>query len=109
LAISGALLEIKGFPERLETTVLIDADVPHAVMHPYGKHGQRGDFRPGRVLIETDDGSIVDERLNPRDAFAGHVRETKWDQLHRLYFLSYAMWNYRIPAPKAVLHDVTCM
>src|SRR6266404_1757200 len=30
----------------------------------------------------------------PRASFAGHVRNTKWDQLQRLYFLGYAMWNY---------------
>src|SRR5712692_8135115 len=26
---------------------------------------------------------IVDERRHPRASFAGHVRETPWDQLHR--------------------------
>jgi hypothetical protein len=94
LTISGALLRIKGFPERLETSVLIDADLPHTVMRPYGGAERRGDFRPDCVRIETDDGATIEERSSPRDAFAGHVRETKWDQLHRLYFRGYAMWNY---------------
>jgi hypothetical protein len=36
LTISGALLELKGFPERLRTSVLIDVDQSHGVLRPYG-------------------------------------------------------------------------
>lgn len=43
------------------------------------------------TLVAT---TIVEERNQPRAAFMGHTRETKWDQLHRLYFASYALWNY---------------
>ena len=31
--------------------------------------------------------------LRNRASFAGHDRATQWDQLQRLYFSSYAMWN----------------
>jgi hypothetical protein len=37
---------------------------------------------------------VIEERHRPRDAFTGHVWETKWDALHLTYFIGYAMWNY---------------
>jgi hypothetical protein len=46
------------------------------------------------VWIERRDGWSVEERSDPRAAFAGHVRETPWDRLHLTYFLGYAIWNY---------------
>src|SRR5262249_20589757 len=38
--------------------------------------------------------AVVEERTNPRAAFAGHTRETRWDDLHFIYFASYTMWTY---------------
>ena len=35
---------------------------------------------------------------------AHNVRDTKWDQLQRLYFLGYAMWNY-LAAPFIFVRD----
>jgi hypothetical protein len=92
--ISGQLLEAKGFPEHLFTRIEIDTAALHTTLTPYGGVGRRGVFTPDRIWIETLDGTLVEERLNPRAAFAGHVRATKWDELHRLYFLGYALWNY---------------
>jgi len=92
--ISGQLLEAKGFHEHLFTRIELDTRTPHTTLTPYGGDGRRGVFTPDRVWIETLDGTLVEERPDPRAAFAGHVRATKWDELHRLYFLGYAMWNY---------------
>lgn len=36
----------------------------------------------------------MESRDNPRAAFEGHVEETKWDNLHLVYFSGYAMWTY---------------
>jgi hypothetical protein len=95
LIISGQLLEVKGFPEHQHTKVTIDADQPQTVMEPYSEDGARGIYTPERVWIESRDGGPeIMGRKEPRTWFAGHVRDTKWDQLHRLYFLGYAMWNY---------------
>ena len=49
-------------------------------------------FTRNRVWIERRDGTVVEERSDPRAAFAGHVRETPWDRLHLTYFLGYAVW-----------------
>jgi hypothetical protein len=95
LIISGQLLDVKGFPEHQHTKVTIDADQPRTVMEPYSEEGARGIYTPDRVWIESrDDGREIAELKEPRASFAGHVRDTKWDQLQRLYFLGYAMWNY---------------
>jgi hypothetical protein len=44
--------------------------------------------------VETTEGAVVAERASPRAAFAGHTLETQWDDLHFIYFASYAMWTY---------------
>jgi hypothetical protein len=51
-------------------------------------------FSPERVVIETTAGVVVQERSNPRTAFAGHTMSTPWDLLHRGYFNGYARWTY---------------
>jgi hypothetical protein len=54
----------------------------------------RSSFRPNRVVIEKTSGEVIAERINPRESFAGHDLNTKWDPLDRTYFSGYAMWNY---------------
>jgi len=61
---------------------------------PFGKPHMRTSFEPNRVAIETTDGRVVEERLMPRDSFAGHALDTPWDQLQLAYFAGYAMWTY---------------
>ena len=56
--------------------------------------GQHGVFTPDRTAIETDDGHVVEERINPRAAFAGRTRQAPWDDLDLIYFVSYASWTY---------------
>jgi hypothetical protein len=51
-------------------------------------------FASERVVIETTTGVAVQERSNPRAAFAGHTMNTPWDLLHRGYFNGYARWKY---------------
>jgi hypothetical protein len=97
LIISGQLLEVKGFPEHQHTKVTIDADRPRSVMEPYGQEDAQGIYTPDRVWIESRGGSReIAELREPRGSFVGHVRDTKWSPLQRLYFLGYAMWNYLV-------------
>jgi hypothetical protein len=51
-------------------------------------------FAPERAVIETTAGVVVQERPNPRAAFAGHTMNTPWDLLRRGYFNDYARWTY---------------
>ena len=92
---SGGLLGLKGFPGHFRPSISIDAHAPCAtIQHLDRDSDNRWIYTPDRVWIERPDGSVVVERNEPRRAFAGHVRETPWDQLHLTYFLGYAVWNY---------------
>jgi hypothetical protein len=61
---------------------------------PYGAADQHTSFTPERIAIEKQDGTVVAERYDPRDAFAGHQMSTPWDALQRAYFNGEALWTY---------------
>ena len=61
---------------------------------PYGAPDQRTIFTPQRIAIEKLDGTVVAERPDPKDSFAGHQMSTPWDALHRAYFNGEALWTY---------------
>lgn len=63
-------------------------------LEPFGGPDWRTEFTPERIAILDGKGGIVAERLNPRNAFAGHTMTTPWDPLHRAYFNGYALWTY---------------
>ena len=91
----GALWEIKGQGDVLgHYTASIELHRQFASHTPFGGEGLRSHFTPERVAVETTEGVVVQERINPRGAFAGHVLDTPWDRLHAAYFTGYAMWNY---------------
>jgi hypothetical protein len=72
----------------------VDLHREHASFAPFKLPNQRTAFTPERVAVETNEGAVVEERTNPRAAFAGHTLQTPWDDLHLIYFGSYAMWTY---------------
>ena len=80
--------------------VIDDANVRVALRRQWASHSPfvepnwRTSFEPHRVAIETTDGRVVEERLTPRNSFAGHALDTGWDRLHLAYFAGYAMWTY---------------
>lgn len=92
-AFSGQLMEAKGFAHHLYTTATVDTLRPLTILDPYPLPGSKGVFTPDKVWVESGE-TITATRDAPRDAFKGHTRETKWDELHRLYFVGYALWNY---------------
>jgi hypothetical protein len=68
-----------------------------AVFEPYPEAGTSGLYAGDSVRVLATDGSIVEERDDPRAAFAGLPglrRNLRWDALDGLYFAGYAMWNY---------------
>src|SRR5262245_50333232 len=91
----GGLLPMKGIevdPSPLRTTVTTNEE--STVISPFGQSDWRMVFKPERVVIETSACVVVEERSNPRTAFAGHTMSTPWDLLHRAYFNGYARWTY---------------
>lgn len=95
LTVSGLMFGLKGKPDPFrDAEVVVERKQPRAVYAPFAGAGKRGVFEASRVFIETDAGEILQQRAEPRRAFAGHRRETQWDDLHLLYFTGYAIWNY---------------
>ena len=97
LSIGGPIWAAKGWPGALaQETVEIDLAQERSVFTPFTRPGYRSVFETGpeRVAIETTPGQVVDQRLQARSAFRGHVRATPWDRLHLGYFIGYAFWNY---------------
>ncbi|HTU44811.1 MAG TPA: hypothetical protein VMF91_07105 [Bryobacteraceae bacterium] len=91
----GGLFRIKGVPQDStprRMTVWLHEE--RASVFPFGAPDQRTMFTPERTAIEKLDGTIVAERVVPRDSFAGHQMNTPWDALDRAYFNGYAMWTY---------------
>jgi len=56
--------------------------------------GERIVFTPDQVSLESDSGTRLDTRIEPRSSFAGQSADSKWDKLHAGYFCSYALWGY---------------
>jgi hypothetical protein len=88
------------WPLKHQQGVLDDVNVRVALRRQWASHSPflesnlRTSFEPHRVAIETTDGLVIEERLRPRDSFAGHGLETPWDLLQLAYFAGYAMWTY---------------
>lgn len=95
LVTGGGLWPLKGLvqdpsPRRMRVWL----HEQRASVAPYGNPAWRTAFTADRVAIETVHGDVVQERPDPRAAFAGHAMNTPWDPLHRAYFNGYALWTY---------------
>lgn len=95
VSITGMLWARKGWPDALKSThVTVDVTSQRVSYAPFTTAGVRSVYEPDQVAIETFDGKIIKNRMNPRAAFDGHSVETAWDDLHLAYFSGYAIWNY---------------
>jgi hypothetical protein len=55
---------------------------------------RRGIYHPRRVAIENYTGEVLQERLNPRAAFARLRPGAPWDDLHLAYFCGFSTWSF---------------
>ncbi|WP_329137579.1 hypothetical protein OG552_28050 [Streptomyces sp. NBC_01476] len=79
--------------------------------HAFAGPGLLSVYTPDRVAVEKETGEVVEERTDPRAAFAGHEFTTPWDRLHLAYFTGYAMWTYltepfSLAAPGTVTEEI---
>ena len=95
LSQGGALWGLKqqgGLLDEVKVTAdLHDERVAHG---PFGEPPVHTEFGPDRVAIASSDGHVVEELLQPRASFAGHVQTTPWNRLQLAYFAGTAMWTY---------------
>jgi hypothetical protein len=79
LWIGGPIWAAKGWPGALaQETVEIDLAQERSVFTPFTRPGYRPVFETGpeRVTIETTSRRLVDQPVQARAAFLGHVRAT---------------------------------
>ena len=72
----------------------IATDRQRVVFTPHPRRGHRGVFDSGAVRIEAADGSVIQERSQPRDDLRRPRRNLWWDHLDLLYFGASALWTY---------------
>jgi hypothetical protein len=77
-----------------DVTVTVDLRNDKVSHWPFGSSIRRSRFEPERVAIETSNGEVVEELLQPRLSFKGHTFETPWSDLQLVYFVGCAMWTY---------------
>lgn len=104
LYFSGAMLELKGYAGIRNPKITMFPQAyqdPTSTTKPWvimtnlsGDSTNIWKFTPNRVWIEAADGSVLQERYNPRSAFIGQTLFDKWDDLQLLYFFFYACYNY---------------
>jgi hypothetical protein len=95
LVTAGQLWGIKGIDQDAETrNVTATLDKEWLSLAPFGDPSWRMVFTPDRVAIEAEDGTVIVERQDPRDSFAGHDMNSPWDPLHRAYWNGYTLWTY---------------
>jgi hypothetical protein len=108
--LGGALWELKGQEKVLDDVrVTVDLHRQHTTFTPFKLLNHHADFTAGRVTIETSEGEVIAERTDPRAAFAEYTLQTKWDDLHLIYFAGYALSTY-LTCPFSLSHpdfDVT--
>jgi hypothetical protein len=94
----GLLMRMKGKAASFrDYGISVTTDEQGAVLQPYPRKGSSGIYAGGTVRIEGEDGEVLSERRDPRDAFSGFSglrRDLRWDDLDALYFAGYAFWNY---------------
>jgi hypothetical protein len=91
----GLAFKSKGKARRIRLLdVFVSTNEVRTVLADYPRPGQRGVFQSDGVRIESDDGEVVSERIDPRPAFRKPRRILWWDDLDVLYFVGYAWWGY---------------
>src|ERR1700736_6344959 len=94
LSVTGKLWQLKAQPDVLKDIVIeAQLKLQQLTTQLIGKN-RRAVFTPDRVSIESESGIIEEARAEPRSAFQGQRLETPWDNLHVVYFNSYALWTY---------------
>jgi len=96
---TGGLLPRTRFPGGgfADAHVTVNPRERTGVSGPFPGRGRRGVFEDGTVRIETDSGTVLDSRADPRSDFfglAGLRRNLRWDPLDATYFAGYALWGY---------------
>ncbi|MEU3983959.1 hypothetical protein AB0F77_28425 [Streptomyces sp. NPDC026672] len=91
----GPMWELRGVAGLLnDNKFTIDLKQQHTVISDFTGPGIQGVYTPNHVALVDKNGRILRERHAPRKSFEGFQVNSPWDELHLLFFVGYAMWNY---------------
>jgi hypothetical protein len=99
MSLGGPFWAARGWPDLYSKQIVtIDPHRQHITFAPFTAPDRMSmlDVEPERLVITTQDGQIVEERVNPRESFptAFVDNSTLWDAIQVAYFTSAAVWNY---------------
>jgi hypothetical protein len=99
ISLGGPFWAARGWPDLyLDQVVRLDPHREHITFEPFAGSTQSStlDVAPERVTITSQDGRIIDERMDPRGSFPlpFNPGTTPWDAVQVAYFTSAAVWNY---------------
>jgi hypothetical protein len=93
-SITGAIWYVKSKGDFLKNVVLTAQTRNERLIVDFPGQDKRAIFEPDRVVIESEDGTLIEARDNPEKSFEGQQRETPWDDIHAAYFVGEALWTY---------------
>ena len=99
LSLDGVFWAARGWPDVYrDQRVELDVRREHIEFSPFTAPWTKSvfDIDPERIVIEHADGTVVDERVDPRASFPlpFDMAQTRWDAIQVAYFTSAAVWNY---------------
>jgi hypothetical protein len=93
-SITGAIWYVKGQGNTLTNVVLTAETKRESLTVDFPGQNKRARFVPDRIVIETENGALIESREDPEKWFEGQKRETPWDEIHVAYFVGEALWTY---------------
>lgn len=93
--IGGAIWGIKGYENPLGNAIFTGSLTEQkSSWENIFQKNYTSSFEPGKVQLFDENGTLIEELIDPRDSFKGHTVETPWTKAQLIYFSSYATWNY---------------
>jgi hypothetical protein len=93
--VNGVVWTLKGVPGILtDFHYQLDLHQQRGRIPNFTRPDQRATFQADRVSIETNDGAVVDELVEPRASLEGQTLQSTWNELQLLYFFGFAAWTY---------------
>jgi hypothetical protein len=77
-SITGAIWFVKGQGDALKDVVLTVDTTTERVTIDFPGRNRRAIFTPSRIVIKSEDGTLIAARDDPETSFVGHQRETPW-------------------------------
>jgi len=93
-SITGAIWYLKGKPDVLKNVIATAETRAERVTMTFTGQDKQSTFEPDRVVIERNDGTLIQARDNPEASFDGQQLNTPWDDVHVAYFSGEALWTY---------------